>query len=106
VRLDSHPIIDDDNGKITGLGLDICEGYCKARGSTLASTSHDWQDMLGAIVSRQPDVAFSGISITDERKKVMDFAAPYMEHTWNLMSLDSRDIRIDDLAQLGQYTIG
>ncbi|MDY0069179.1 MAG: transporter substrate-binding domain-containing protein [Porticoccaceae bacterium] len=102
----SPPNLYEDNGKITGLDLEIFEGYCKARGCTLAITTYDWQGMLGAIVSRQADVAFSGISITDERKKVMDFSAPYMENTWNLMSLDSRDIRIDDLAQLGQYTIG
>ncbi len=33
--------------------------------------------MLGAVASGQADVAFSGISITDKRKKVIDFSEPY-----------------------------
>lgn len=102
----SPPNLYEENGKITGLDLEIFEGYCASRGCTLNTTTYDWQGMLGAIVSRQADVAFSGISITDERKKVMDFSEPYMENTWNLVSLTSRNIKVDDLSQLGQYTIG
>ncbi|HHX82164.1 MAG TPA: transporter substrate-binding domain-containing protein [Pseudomonadaceae bacterium] len=102
----SPPNLYEENGRTQGLDLDIFEGYCEARGCTLRITAYDWQGMLGAIVSRQADVAFSAISITDERLEVMDFSQPYMENTWNLVSLTSRDIAIDDLADLKQYTIG
>lgn len=102
----SPPNLYEDNGRITGLDLEIFEGYCQNRGCTLNITTYDWQGMLGAVVSRQADVAFSAISITDERKKVMDFSIPYMENTWNLVSLKSRDIQLDDLADLKQYSIG
>lgn len=69
-------------------------------------TAYDWQGMLGAVVSNQADVAFSAISITDERKQVMDFSQPYMENTWNLVSLKERNIHLNDLDQLKQYSIG
>jgi polar amino acid transport system substrate-binding protein len=102
----SPPNLYEEQGRTLGLDLDIFEGYCQSRGCTLRITSYDWQGMLGAVVSRQADVAFSGISITDARKEVMDFSEPYMENTWNLMSLIDRDLEIEDLADLQQYTIG
>lgn len=102
----SPPNLYEDNGQITGLDLEIFEGYCASRGCSLNITSYDWQGMLGAVISRQVDVAFSAISITDEREKVMDFSMPYMENSWNLVSLTSRDLQLDDLGELKQYSIG
>lgn len=102
----SPPNLYEENGKTTGLDLEIFEGYCKARGCTLKITSYDWQGMLGAVVGGQADVAFSGISITDKRKEVMDFSQPYLDNTWNLMSLNSRNIQFTDLAELKKYSIG
>ena len=69
-------------------------------------TSYDWQGMLGAVIGKQADVAFSAISITDKRKEVMDFSKPYMDNTWNLVSLKSRNIKIKDLAEMKKYSIG
>jgi len=69
-------------------------------------TAYDFQGMLGAIVSRKADVAFSGISITEPRKKVMDFSKPYMDNSWNLVSLKSRNIKLANLDTLKNYSIG
>jgi len=102
----SPPNLYEENGKTVGLDLELFEGYCKARGCTMQITAYDWQGMLGAVVSNQADVAFSAISITDERKQVMDFSQPYMENTWNLVSLKERNIHLNDLDQLKQYSIG
>lgn len=102
----SPPNLYEENGKTVGLDLDIFAGYCKARGCTLKITAYDWQGMLGAVVGGQADVAFSGISITDKRKQVMDFSVPYMENTWNLMSLKSRNLKMTELAELKKYSIG
>lgn len=102
----SPPNLYEENGKTLGLDLEIFEGYCRARGCTIKLTAYDWQGMLGAVVGGQADVAFSGISITDRRKEVMDFSEPYMDNSWNLVSMTSRNIRFDDLAQMKQYIIG
>ncbi len=103
----SPPNLYEEGGKTMGLDLDIFEGYCKARGCTLQITAYDWQGMLGAVVSKQADVAFSGISITEQRQRVMDFSKPYMENTWNLVSMKERNIEfMNDLDQLKQYSVG
>ncbi|KAA6187345.1 transporter substrate-binding domain-containing protein [Thiohalocapsa marina] len=102
----SPPNLYEDNGQVKGLDLDLFEGYCASRGCRLDITAYDWQGMLGAVVSGRADVAFSAISITDKRKQVMDFSAPYMDNTWNLISLTERNIRFDDLNEWKHYVTG
>ena len=102
----SPPNLFEENGQTKGLDYDLFDGYCKARGCTMNITAYDFQGMLGAIVSRKADVAFSGISITEPRKKVMDFSQPYMDNSWNLVSLKSRNIKLANLDTLKNYSIG
>ena len=102
----SPPNLFEENGKTQGLDYDLFDGYCKARGCTMNITAYDWQGMLGAVVSKKADVAFSGISITEPRKKVMDFSKPYMDNSWNLLSMKDRNIKLASLDTLKNYTIG
>jgi polar amino acid transport system substrate-binding protein len=96
----------EESGETKGLDYDLFKGYCEARGCTMNITAYDWQGMLGAVVSKKADVAFSGISITEPRQKVMDFSNPYMDNTWNLVSLKDRNIKLENLDTLKNYTIG
>jgi len=102
----SPPMLFDQNSHVVGVDMEIFQGYCKSRGCTFKVTPYDWQGMLGAVSSGQADVAFSGISITDKRKEVMDFSKPYYDNAWHLVSLKSKNIQITDLSQLNKYSIG
>jgi polar amino acid transport system substrate-binding protein len=102
----SPPMLFDDKGQIVGVDMDLFQGYCQARGCTIRVTPYDWAGMLGAVSSGQADVAFSGISITDKRKEVMDFSQPYYDNAWHLVSLKNKNIKITDLKQLKKYSIG
>jgi polar amino acid transport system substrate-binding protein len=102
----SPPMVFEENGKTVGADMELFEGFCKARGCTLKVTAYDWAGMLGAVSSGQADVAFSGISITDKRKEVMDFSQPYYDNAWHLVSLSQKNLKITDLAQLKKYSIG
>lgn len=102
----SPPNMFEEDGKYKGLDLELLEGFCKARGYQYVLTAFDWQGMLGAVIGGQADVAFSGISITEKRKEKMDFSRAYMDNTWNLVSLKSRNIKVKDLAELKKYSIG
>ncbi len=102
----SPPMLFDDKGKIVGVDMDLFQGYCQARGCTIKVTPYDWAGMLGAVSSGQADVAFSGISITDKRKEVMDFSQHYYDNAWHLVSLKNKNIKITDLKQLKKYSVG
>jgi polar amino acid transport system substrate-binding protein len=99
------PMLFEKDGKYTGIDLEIFDGYCKSRACTFKMTAYDWLGMLGAVTSGQADVAFSGISITDKRKEVMDFSKSYFTSTWDLIGLENRNIKITDLSQLKKYSI-
>ncbi|KVZ35188.1 transporter substrate-binding domain-containing protein [Burkholderia ubonensis] len=94
------------DGKIQGVDMDIFTKYCQSRGCTLNIKEYTFDGMLGAVASGHADVAFSGISITEKRKKVMDFSHPYYDNTWYLVSLSNRSIDLSSLANLKNYSIG
>jgi polar amino acid transport system substrate-binding protein len=102
----SPPMVVEKDGKTVGADVDLFAGYCKARNCTLQITAYDWAGMLGAVSSGEADVAFSGISITDKRKEVMDFSLPYYDNAWHLVSMSSKNLKITDLAELKKYSIG
>ncbi|MCY1392257.1 L-cystine-binding protein FliY [compost metagenome] len=93
-------------GNLEGIEIDIFNGFCKRHGCTLNIKEYTFEGMLGAVASGQADVAFSAVSITEKRQKAMGFSTPYFDNSWDLVSLNNRPIKIDNLSQLKQYKIG
>lgn len=107
VAANSPPMLfKSQEGKLQGIDIEIFDDYCKNRGCKLNIKEYTFEGMLGAVASKQAEVAFSAISITDKREKAMDFSKPYFVNSWYLVSLESRDIKIEKLSQLNQYSIG
>jgi polar amino acid transport system substrate-binding protein len=77
VSLTIPPMMFEKDGKYSGIDSEIFEDYCKSRGCTFKVTAYDWLGMLGVVTSAQADMTFSGISITDKHKEVMDFSNLY-----------------------------
>ena len=66
-----------ENGKRTGFDVELVEAIGKQMGRTVEWTDIDFKGLIPALVSKRVDMAVSAIYITDERKKVVDFTAPY-----------------------------
>jgi polar amino acid transport system substrate-binding protein len=66
-----------ENGKRTGFDVELVEAVGKQMGRTVEWTDIDFKGLIPALVSKRVDMAVSAIYITDERKKVVDFTAPY-----------------------------
>lgn len=95
------------DGKLQGIDLELFfSSYCQSRHCKLNITEYAWDGMLGAVASGQADVAFSGISITDKRKKVIDFSEPYYINSFYLVSMANHKITLNNLNELNQYSIG
>ncbi len=102
----SPPMLYEQNGKFMGVDFEIFNTFCKTRDCKMQIKSYDWQGMLGAVSTGQADVAFSGISITDKRKQVMDFSAPYYDNAWHLVATKKNAKPITDLAEIKKLRIG
>ena len=94
------------DGKLQGIDLELFSSYCQSRHCKLNITEYAWDGMLGAVASGQADVAFSGISITDKRKKVIDFSDPYYINSFYLVSMANHKITLNNLHELNKYSIG
>ena len=102
----SPPNCFQEGKEYVGIDVEIFRAFCESRGSGLEITAYDWAGMLGAVVADRADVAFSGISITDKRKEVMDFSEPYMVNTLVIAALADRGVSIASTADWKTYRLG
>lgn len=66
-----------DGSEIAGIDVDISREIAKDMGKELEIRNMDFDGALVAVQQGKIDFAASGISITEERKKVMDFSIEY-----------------------------
>ena len=67
----------DSSGKIVGFEPDLVMDLCKRAGFECKIIAQDWDGMIPGLKAGKFDVIMDGMSITDERKKEIDFSKPY-----------------------------
>ena len=67
----------DPSGKIVGFEPDLVMDLCKRAGFECKIIAQDWDGMIPGLKAGKFDVIMDGMSITDERKKEIDFSKPY-----------------------------
>ena len=65
------------NGKIVGVDIDIAKEIAKELGKELVVKDVSFDFLINEVKSGKADFAAAGISITDERKKQVDFTDEY-----------------------------
>ncbi len=64
---------------LMGLDVDLAKEIAKAAGRELEWKEEPFDEVLEDVAEGESDLAISGISITEERKKRVDFSEPYTE---------------------------
>ncbi|MGO4872668.1 MAG: transporter substrate-binding domain-containing protein [Roseiarcus sp.] len=67
----------DPNGKIVGFEPDVAMDVCARMKIECKIIAQDWDGMIPGLQAGKFDVIMDGMSITDERKKQIDFSIPY-----------------------------
>ncbi|HYF86333.1 lysine/arginine/ornithine ABC transporter substrate-binding protein [Azospirillum sp.] len=67
----------DTSGKLIGFEIDLANDLCKRMKVTCEFVAQDWDGIIPALQQGKYDAIMSAMTITDERKKVIDFSAPY-----------------------------
>ncbi len=62
-----------------GIDIDLINAIAKNQGFKIKLSPMDFGGIIPAMQANQLDVAIAGMSITDDRKKVVDFSTPYFE---------------------------
>ncbi|NQX68083.1 transporter substrate-binding domain-containing protein [Paenibacillus alba] len=67
------------DGKYIGIDIDLINAIGKEEGFEVEIKPMDFKGIIPAITAKQLDGALAGISITDERKKVVGLSDPYYQ---------------------------
>ena len=63
---------------IVGIDVEICRAVAEKLGRPFKPETVDFESVIPAIVSGKADLAAAGITVTEERKRNVDFSIPYV----------------------------
>ena len=69
----------DASGKLIGFEVELAYALCRYIGRQCDIVEQDWDGMITALQMRKFDAIMAGMSITDERKKVITFSQGYAD---------------------------
>lgn len=64
--------------EVVGIDVEICRAVAQKLGKEFRSETVEFDSVIPAIVSGKADIAAAGITVTEDRKKNVDFSVPYI----------------------------
>ncbi|MCV0440811.1 MAG: ABC transporter substrate-binding protein [Hydrogenophaga sp.] len=92
------------DGKPTGFDVDIADALCNQIKRKCVYVEQVWDSMIPGLQAKKYDVIISSMSITDERKQVVDFTDKYYNTPSRIVV--KADTAFTDLASLKGKKIG
>ena len=91
----------DENGKLTGLDVEIGKRLAEELGVDVKFEETDWDSILSGIESGKYDIACNGVGYTDKRAEKYNFSSPYVyTHKVLVVRLDNDEIKsVEDLLK-------
>ena len=74
----------DASGKLIGFEVELAWTLCRYIGQQCDIVEQDWDGMIPALIMRKFDAIMAGMSITDERKKAINFSQGYADEVASL----------------------
>jgi polar amino acid transport system substrate-binding protein/arginine/ornithine transport system substrate-binding protein len=67
------------DGKLSGFDIDIASAICAEMKAECSFVQQEWDGMIPALNAKKFDMIVASMSITEERKKAVDFSDPYYD---------------------------
>ena len=95
--------VDEATGNIVGFDVDILNAVCERINCVPEFVTTAWDGIFAALVQGEFDMVVSGVSITEERDKIVDFSDPYLIVNQAIMlQAEDEGLTIDDLKKPGR----
>jgi polar amino acid transport system substrate-binding protein len=95
----------DTSKNIVGLDVDLMNAAAKAGGFTVEFKNTAWDGIFAGLENGKYDAVMSSVTITDERKKTMDFTMPYY-NAGQILTVRADTNGVAVIADLKGKTVG
>lgn len=92
----------DAQGNPAGFDVESVNWIAEKMGFAVRHQPMDWDGIIPALNAEKIDFIASGMSITEERLKVVNFSTPYYEVTQVLMVNDSEETSFEEMFTTGK----
>lgn len=96
----------DSNNQLQGFDVDIAKALCEKMGVECEIVVQDWDGMIPALTAGKFDAIIASMSITDERKQVVDFTDKYYTNSLNFVAAKDAGITEVTPEQLAGKFLG
>ncbi|MEN8246715.1 MAG: transporter substrate-binding domain-containing protein [Thermodesulfobacteriota bacterium] len=83
-----------DAGELTGYDVDVAKGVAKIIGADVKFVCQKWDGMIPALLANKFDLIVASMSITEKRKKKMDFSIPYRISVGQFVGRKGADLKL------------
>lgn len=94
----------DEKGNPTGFDIDCVSWIAEEMGFEVKHQPISWDSIVPNLTAKKIDFIASGLSITEERKKVIDFTIPYWVIDFTVVAREDSTLNIIT-ALSGKYTL-
>lgn len=86
------------DGSLQGFEIDLARAICTLRKLDCSFVAQDWEGLIPGLLAGKYDAIFASMSITDERRKVVDFSEKYYSSP-AMFAVDSENAGMDVSAK-------
>ena len=90
----------DADGKLIGYEIELVDALCAQMKAKCEVISQDWDGLIPGLNAQKFDATIAGMSITPERKEVVDFSDPYFHSGIILIGKKGDDLSVESLKGL------
>ena len=90
-------------GEISGIDVDIAKAIADKLGRVLVIEDMEFDSIINAVSSGKADIGLAGFTVTDERKKQINFSEPYTTSKQVVIVRDDEAIREADSLKTKLY---
>ena len=96
----------DASGALIGFEVELAYALCRYIGRQCEVVEQDWDGMIPALQMRKFDAIMAGMSITDERKKVITFSQGYADEVASLAVMKGSSLEDMDTPEGINLSLG
>jgi lysine-arginine-ornithine-binding protein len=96
----------DENNRVQGFEIDLANALCARMKVRCEFVKQDWGDMIPALLANRFDAILSSMSITEERKKKVDFTRRYYQSPGSFATRKAANLRDTSPAAMKGRLVG